>query len=141
MGGSLRRTPKTIRWSPSYRLGTDWTENAVSNSHIVSYVSIAAVTWPLPTIGEEWEYLQIRSLETAVYAGFTILLTWHNTLTRMPIARQRLGKLIPAQANSLNNMTSIARQQISKHTSFTIEVVFSVGSMQSGYKEVFERTE
>jgi hypothetical protein len=33
-------------------------------------------------------------------------------------------------------MTSIARQWISKHASLTIEAVFFVGSVQSGYKEV-----
>jgi hypothetical protein len=32
-----------------------------------------------------------------------------------PIARQRLGKHIPAGANARNNMTSIARQRTSKH--------------------------
>jgi hypothetical protein len=37
-------------------------------------------------------------------------------------------------------MTSIAKQRISKHTSLTIETVFSVGYMQSGYKKVFGRT-
>jgi hypothetical protein len=59
----------------------------------------------------------------------------------IPIARQRVGKHIPMQANSLNSRTSIARQRISKHTSLRIEVVFSMGSVQSGYKDVFGRTE
>jgi hypothetical protein len=59
----------------------------------------------------------------------------------IPIARQRLGKHIPAQANSLKNTTSIARQRISKHTSLKIEAVFSACSVQNGYKEVFGRTE
>jgi hypothetical protein len=54
-------------------------------------------------------------------------------VTCILIARQRLGKHIPAQVNSRNNRTSIARQWISKHTS-TIEVVFSAWSVQSGYK-------
>jgi hypothetical protein len=36
-------------------------------------------------------------------------------LTYRPIARQRLGKYIPAGVNARNNMTSIARQRISKH--------------------------
>jgi hypothetical protein len=54
----------------------------------------------------------------------------------IPIARQRLSKQIPAQAHSLNNMTSIARQRISKHAFLTIETVFSAWAVQSGYKEV-----
>jgi hypothetical protein len=32
---------------------------------------------------------------------------------------------------------SIGRQRISKHTFLTTETLFSVGSVQSGYKEVF----
>jgi hypothetical protein len=40
-------------------------------------------------------------------------------------------------ANALNIRTSIAEQRISKHTSLTIEAVFSAWSMRSGYKEVF----
>jgi hypothetical protein len=59
----------------------------------------------------------------------------------MPIARQRLGKYITARANALKNRASIARQRISKHASLTIQAVFSVGSVQIGYKEVFGRTE
>jgi hypothetical protein len=55
----------------------------------------------------------------------------------MPIARQRLGKHIPAEANVRNNRTSIARQRISKHTFLRIETVFSAWSVQSGYKEGF----
>jgi hypothetical protein len=57
------------------------------------------------------------------------------------LARQKLGKHIPEQAIARNNRTSIAKQRISKHTSFTIEAVFSAGSVQSGYKEVFGGTE
>jgi hypothetical protein len=60
----------------------------------------------------------------------------HN-VTCMPITRQRLDKHIPVRKNG----TSLARQQIGKHASLTIEVVFFVGSVQSGYKEVFSRTE
>jgi hypothetical protein len=58
-------------------------------------------------------------------------------MTCIPIARQRLGKHIPAEANARNNRTSIAKQRISKHTSLTIEAVFSAWSVQSGYKEGF----
>jgi hypothetical protein len=59
----------------------------------------------------------------------------------IPIARQRLGKHIPAQANARKNGTFIARQRISKHASLTPEAVFSVGSVQRGYKEMFGSTE
>jgi hypothetical protein len=62
-------------------------------------------------------------------------------VTCIPIARQRFGKHIPAQEYVLNNRTSIARQRISRHTFLTIEAVFSVGSVKSGYKEVFSSTE
>jgi hypothetical protein len=55
----------------------------------------------------------------------------------MPIARQGIGKQIPARANARKNKTPIATQRISKHTSLTIEAVFSVRSVQRGYKEVF----
>jgi hypothetical protein len=58
------------------------------------------------------------------------------TVTRMLIARQRLGKHIPAGANACSNMIFIARQRINKCPSLTIEAVFSAWSMQSGYKEV-----
>jgi hypothetical protein len=60
-----------------------------------------------------------------------------DTVTCIAIARQQLGKHIPAEANSLNSRTSIARQRISKHTSLTIEAVFSAWSVQNGYKEGF----
>jgi hypothetical protein len=57
-------------------------------------------------------------------------------VTCISIARQRLGKHIPAEANA-HNRTSITRQRINKHTSLTIEEVFSAWSVQNGYKEVF----
>jgi hypothetical protein len=60
-----------------------------------------------------------------------------NIVTYRPIARQRLGKHIPAGSNGPNIRTSIVRQRISKHTSLTIEAVFSAWSVQNGYKEVF----
>jgi hypothetical protein len=59
----------------------------------------------------------------------------------MPIARQRLGKYVTERTNVRKNRTSIARQRISKHASLTMQAVFSVGSLQIGYKEVFGRTE
>jgi hypothetical protein len=58
-------------------------------------------------------------------------------VTCIPIPRQRLGKHIPPCANARKNRTSIARQRISKHASLTEDAVFSVGFVQSGYKEVF----
>jgi hypothetical protein len=53
------------------------------------------------------------------------------------IAVLRLGKHIPPGENTHNNRSSIARQRISKHASLTIESVFYVWPMQSGYKEEF----
>jgi hypothetical protein len=58
-------------------------------------------------------------------------------VTCTSIVRQRLGKHIPARATARKNRTSTARQRISKHASLIIEAVFSVGSVQSDYKEVF----
>jgi hypothetical protein len=40
-----------------------------------------------------------------------------NIVTYRPIARQRLGKHIPAGANARNNRMPIARQRINKHAS------------------------
>jgi hypothetical protein len=60
-------------------------------------------------------------------------------MTFIPIARQRLGKHIPAQAYVRNSRTSIARQMTNRHSSLTVEVVFSAWSVQSGYKEMFGR--
>jgi hypothetical protein len=77
--------------------------------------------------------------------GATVTATYtdsrYNIVTCTPTARQRLGKYIPAQANARNNRSSSARQRISKHASLTIVSVFSAWSLQSGYKEVFSRTE
>jgi hypothetical protein len=42
-------------------------------------------------------------------------------VTYRPVARQRLGEHIPAEANESNNTTSITKQQISKQTLSTIE--------------------
>jgi hypothetical protein len=42
-------------------------------------------------------------------------------VTCIPIASQRLGKHIPAQANARNNRASTARQRTYKHASLTIE--------------------
>jgi hypothetical protein len=69
-----------------------------------------------------------------MYRRFYVLYMRVYTVTCIPIARQRLGKHIPAEANARNNKTSIAGQRISKRASLTIEAVFSVWSVQSGYK-------
>jgi hypothetical protein len=68
---------------------------------------------------------------------YYVVRTLEHTVTCIPIARQRLGKHIPAETNKRNNRTSIARQWISKHASLRTEAVFSAWSVQSGYKEVF----
>jgi hypothetical protein len=62
-------------------------------------------------------------------------------VTYRPIARQRLGKHILAQAEGRNNWISIARQRISKQAFSTIERLFSVWSVQSSYKEAFGNIE
>jgi hypothetical protein len=54
------------------------------------------------------------------------MLMKHDIVTSIPIATQRFGRHIPTQANARNNRTSIVRQQISKHTSLTIEAAFCV---------------
>jgi hypothetical protein len=45
----------------------------------------------------------------------------NNTVTRTPIARQRVGKHAPAEANARNNRMSTARQGSCKHASLTTE--------------------
>jgi hypothetical protein len=55
-------------------------------------------------------------------------------VTCIPIARQQLGKHIPAGTNARDSRTSIARQRRSKHASSTIEAMFSVWSVPRGYK-------
>jgi hypothetical protein len=59
----------------------------------------------------------------------------------IPIARQRLSKHIPTRAKARDSRTSIARQRCGKHASSTIEAMFSVGYVESGYKEVFGSVE
>jgi hypothetical protein len=54
------------------------------------------------------------------------LFTNHRIATCIPIARQRLGKHITAEANALNNRSSIAKQRISKHASLKTEADFCV---------------
>jgi hypothetical protein len=60
-----------------------------------------------------------------------------NIVTCIFIARQRLVKHTPQEANARDNRTHIARQRISKRASLTVEAVYSAWSVQSGYKEVF----
>jgi hypothetical protein len=45
----------------------------------------------------------------------------YNIVTCIPIARQRIGKQIPAETNARNSRTSIIRQRSYKHTSLRIE--------------------
>jgi hypothetical protein len=66
---------------------------------------------------------------------------WYNIATCIPSARQRLGKHIPAWANASKNRTSIARQRSSKYASLSTEAVYSLGSVQNGYKGLFDSTE
>jgi hypothetical protein len=54
----------------------------------------------------------------------------------MPIARQRVAKRIPTEAKARNNMRYIARQRRGKQVLSKIRAMFSVGSVQSGYKRV-----
>jgi hypothetical protein len=61
-------------------------------------------------------------------------------VTYRPIARQRLGKHIPAQAYAHDNRTYIARQRRGIHVSSTIQTVFSVGSVPKGYKRHSQKT-
>jgi hypothetical protein len=56
------------------------------------------------------------------------------------IARQRLGKHIPAATNTQATIEeSVSKQRISKHTKIGVllETMFSFWSMQSGCKEQF----
>jgi hypothetical protein len=50
----------------------------------------------------------------------------NNIVTCILIARKRLAKHIPAEANARNNKTSISRQQTSKHASLTTEGLSSL---------------
>jgi hypothetical protein len=92
--------------------------------------------WPAAGTFESIAVLQI----TAQNLPMGEVLPINNVLACIPIARQRLGKHIPAQANVSNSRASIV-SQISKHASVSIDAVFSAPSVQSGYMEVFNRTE
>jgi hypothetical protein len=50
----------------------------------------------------------------------------------VPIARQRVGKHIPAKTKARNKRTSIAGQRRGKRALSTIQAVFTVGTVQSG---------
>jgi hypothetical protein len=56
-------------------------------------------------------------------------------VTHRPIARQGLGKHIPAEAYARNNRTSIARQRISKQTSTIQRLCFLRGPCRGIIKE------
>jgi hypothetical protein len=83
--------------------------------------------------------LQMLSCLTAPNDTKILILKQFDIVACIAIARQRLGKHIPALANSRDNRTSIPRQRTSKNASLTTEAVFSVWSVQSGYKEVISR--
>jgi hypothetical protein len=96
------------------------------------------------TISKHWS--QKYTVWNIIIGWYCTLLRHHykvtkfcfqHTVTCIPVARQRLSKRIPTEANARNNRTIIARQRISKHTSLTIELVFSAWSVQSRYKEGF----
>jgi hypothetical protein len=53
----------------------------------------------------------------------------------MPMSKQRVTKHIPAEANARNNR-SVTIKQRGKQALSTIQAVFSMGSVQSGYKRV-----
>jgi hypothetical protein len=55
-------------------------------------------------------------------------------VTCILIARQRLAKHIPAEANARNNRTSIARHGRGKQASSTTQAVSSLWSVPTGYK-------
>jgi hypothetical protein len=59
------------------------------------------------------------------------------SVTCTPVGRQQLYKHIPALANARKNRTFIAWQRIHNYAPLIIETVFSMGSVWSGYKEVF----
>jgi hypothetical protein len=63
-----------------------------------------------------------------------------NIVTYRPIARQRIGKHIPAGANKPNNRTSIPRQRTSKHASLTIVAVFLCDPRRGVIKEHNQKT-
>jgi hypothetical protein len=73
---------------------------------------------------KSWGYVQIIKYED----------TRKNILTCIPIAKQRLPKHIPAEANVRNNRTSIVRQRRGKHASSTIQAAFSLRSVPRGYE-------
>jgi hypothetical protein len=79
----------------------------------------------------------ISSFDVASLSRRTCMYLRVDIVTCIPIARQRLGKHIPAEANARYNRTSIGRQRISKHACLTVEAVFYAWSVQSGYKEGF----
>jgi hypothetical protein len=63
-----------------------------------------------------------------VFVCMCVCICMYYIVTYRPIARQRLRKQIPAEANARNNRMSITRERISKHESLTIEAVLCVVS-------------
>jgi hypothetical protein len=70
------------------------------------------------------------SLRASVHASFTS----PPSVTCMPIARQRIGKHVPA-TRAQNSRASVATQRHDKQASSAIQALFSVRSVQSGYEK------
>jgi hypothetical protein len=96
-------------------------------------------------VADEWLFRVFRNLRESasrsLFSSFIKLVTcskpFLNTVTYTAIARQRLGKHIPAQANARNYRISIAKQRISKQASLTVEAMFSAWFVRNGYEEEF----
>jgi hypothetical protein len=61
---------------------------------------------------------EMNQLDIITMSSLKILF---NIVMCLTIARQRLGKHNPAEANARNNRTSISRQRINKYASLIIE--------------------
>jgi hypothetical protein len=66
-------------------------------------------------------YLSLIKSQIAVSQIYRLHLFLLENIVTTPIARQRVGKHVPAEANARKNRTSIARQRSSKHASLTIQ--------------------
>jgi hypothetical protein len=77
-----------------------------------------------------------------IHAKFLLISIFYNNVTRIPLARQRLGKHILEKAYERNNRTSIARQRTSQHAYLKTEAVFCVVRAKWLYRSVRQhRTE
>jgi hypothetical protein len=85
----------------------------------------------------ERRLLTILWVSTVCYRDSFILFSIIYIVMHSPIARQRLGKHIPAWAYENNHRASFARQRVSKQAFLSIEDGISLGSVQTDYKDVF----